>query len=232
MVREDDRNPELRTSLRSLTNLRHDRVWIAGHRPAWVAGVEHLAVEQDGVKHENTWAIWRAIAGCPDISDEFVMLHDDMFVLQPLDRVPALHAGPLDLWLAGLRPESPTARRMRDTREALTALGRRDLLSWELHVPMVMDRRWLAEMVAFVDHRRARLGGDPPCKRTMYAGYAGLAGGVEAADCKIRDKTTVPGRGDLFASTLDGTFRYGQAGRWLRDRFPARSVYEAERVAA
>ena len=41
-VRPGDRNDELRYSLRSLANLPHDRVWIVGHTPPWVTGIESI----------------------------------------------------------------------------------------------------------------------------------------------------------------------------------------------
>lgn len=226
MVRPNDNNGELRCSLRSLANLPHERVWLAGHRPAWAVDVEHLPVEQGTVKHDNTWAIWRAIANCADISDEFVLMNDDYYLLKPVTAAPYLHAGPFDAWLAGLRPGSPTAVRAEATRRALLDAGRSELLSWERHVPLPVDRRWLVEVMAYADHWRARTGAGPLCKRSLYGSYVGLPG-VQVDDCKIRERDRLPDRSWPMLSTMDASFRYGQIGKWIRNRFPDPSPYEA-----
>lgn len=232
MVREGDQNPELRYSLRSLANLPHDRVWVVGYRPAWLSdAVEHVPVAQSDVKHENTWRIWRAISRFARIFDEFTLMNDDFFVLRPVDRVPARHAGSLDAWLGSLPAHSPTAKRMRATWDALSYVCRGPMLSWELHMPMVVDRRLLAEVMEYADMWRARNRSEPLCKRTLYGNYA-LLGGEQAPDCKIRDKTTVPTADQPLVSTLDGSFRYGKVGQWLRDRFPEPSPYESVRAHA
>jgi len=231
MVKAGERNEELRYSLRSVAaNLPHGRVWIVGHRPTWLTGVEHLRVRQGDQKHDNTWSILRAAANCPDISDEFVLMNDDFFVMQPLDRVPMLHRGPLTGWLErhGARRGSWAAEKMQATADVLTAVGRDPsaLLSYELHVPMAMDRRWLAEAVAVVDLMRTsgRVKG-PLCKRTLYGNYAQV-GGVAADDCKIANEDLAPDPARLFLSTSDGSFRYWKVGRYIRARLTAPSPYE------
>jgi hypothetical protein len=224
-VRPGDRNEELRYSLRSLANVPHSRVWIAGHKPRWVNAAA-IPVPQESSKHENTWANWRAIAECPDLTNEVVLFNDDFFVVRPLAKVAACHAGPLDDWIARLQPNSPTARRMRVTRDVLTNLGRTGLLSWELHMPMVIDRRWLAEAIAFADQYRKRHPSEPFCKRTFYGGYAGLSGGVLTPDCKVRSADALPDPDWHTVSTSDAIFRSGKTGRWLRTLFPTPSPYE------
>jgi hypothetical protein len=226
-VRSGDANEELRYSLRSLANLPHDRVWIAGHKPRWVTNTSHIPVPQTGPKHENTWANWRAIANCPELSEEVIVFNDDFFIVRPLPKVPACHAGPLDEWIARLQPNSPTARRMRHTRDVLDSIGRTNLLSWELHMPIVIDRRWLAEAIEFADMHRARHPSEPLCKRTFYGGYAGLTGGVLTPDCKIRDPQALPDPDWHTVSTSDAIFRSGRSGRWLKSMFTEPGAYEA-----
>src|SRR5688572_14976620 len=95
-IRASGRTDELRYSLRSLVNLPHDRVWIAGHRPEWVSKeVGHIAVHQLGgtTKYERSLANLLAACSHPEVSDEFVRFDDDFFVMVPMDRVPLLHQG-------------------------------------------------------------------------------------------------------------------------------------------
>lgn len=236
MVRAGDRNEELRYSLRSLAaNVPHDRVWIVGHKPAWVTGVRHIPVRQGNQKHDNTWAIMRAFANHPDIDPDVLLMNDDFFVMRPVDRVPVMHRGLLPAWLErhGAKRGSWAVEKMLATREVLAAMGRDPavLLSYELHVPLPVDRRWLAEVIAVADMMRAagRVTG-PLCKRTLYGNYAAV-GGVRADDCKIANEDLVPDPDRTYLSTSDGSFRYWKIGRYIRSQLTAPSPYETAHTA-
>ena len=232
MVREGDRNEELRYSLRSLAaNVPHDRVWVVGYKPAWLTGVQHLRVKQGNQKHDNTWAIMRAFANHPGIADELLLMNDDFFVMHPVGAVPVMHRGLLPAWLEryGAKGGSWAAEKMLATREVLAAVGRdpATLLSYELHVPLPVDRRWLAEVIAVADQMRAagRVAG-PLCKRTLYGNYAGL-GGLRAEDCKIANEDLRPDPLRTYLSTSDGSFRYWKVGRYIRSQLTIPSPYES-----
>lgn len=229
IVRPGNRNDELRYSLRSLhANFRVDRVWIVGFRPNWVTGVEYVPVDQVDHKHQNTWMNWSAIARHPDISDPFVFMNDDFFILRPLDRMPLLHQGTVADWPA-THGGTPWSRRLERTRELLAAVGHTDPLSYELHVPMVMARDAHREAVQVLAAQRRPW---DYAKRTLVGNLAG-GGGERARDVKIADDAQWERRGGAaevgtwsFVSTADASFKYGTVGRWLRARFPEPSPYE------
>jgi hypothetical protein len=56
VVREGDRNNELRHSLRSVVaNVPHRLVWIAGYKPGWVSDlVGYIPMAQRGTKWQNS----------------------------------------------------------------------------------------------------------------------------------------------------------------------------------
>src|SRR5690606_14471818 len=85
---------ELRMSLRSLENYRNlDQVWIFGGCPEWVTNVNHVATPQDGNKHRNTnWAM-RAACQHPDVSNPFVYMNDDFYLMEPMNHIPTLNRG-------------------------------------------------------------------------------------------------------------------------------------------
>src|SRR5690606_40329879 len=89
LVRPGNRNEELRWSLRTLVNLPHDRVWIVGHLPNWIDRhkVQYLRTEQYELKHTNTLNNLATACDHSDISDRFVLMNDDFFVLQPVDQL-------------------------------------------------------------------------------------------------------------------------------------------------
>lgn len=232
LVREGERNEELRHSLRSLVNLPHDAVWIVGHRPSWVDSAEVFHVptvqgHETAAKHENTWRAWWAMAEARGISDDFVLMNDDFFIMQPMTEVVTEHAGPLLEWVDAMGNIRTTAR-MRHTIAALMRGGRATgLLAYETHAPMLLNRPGLAEVMAFGQAYRNRTLTGPLCKRSLYGNYHGVPA-TYAPDLKVRDNLSVP-RGAAIISTSDTTFNYGRVGLHVRRAFPEPSSYERVR---
>jgi hypothetical protein len=108
-VRRGDANPELRYSLRSLSNLPHGRVLIVGHKPAWVTGVEHISGNRRHSIEAN--AVDNLRLACSGLdADRFVVMNDDFYIMSPLDSVPALHEGHLDERISRARGPAHPAR--------------------------------------------------------------------------------------------------------------------------
>lgn len=216
-------NEELRYALRSIAeNLAVDRVWLAGHAPEWATNVEHIATVQSATKWENSTGNLRAACEHPEVSEEFVLSNDDVYVLEPMTEVPIYHRGPVAEVLAeqaGME-WNPYITGMRATLDRLRETGHPNPLSFELHIPMPVPK---AVMLAALD-----LGSDIPVwhKRTAAGTLGGLQG-EQIADVKIHGRWEVPAAGQRFVSTNDRTFQTGQVGRWLRDRFPARCRFES-----
>lgn len=240
LVRPGNRNEELRYSLRSVAeNLSHGKVWAAGHCPSWLAEVGHVAVRQDDHKHINTLANLTAALKDDRISDEFILMNDDFFILQPTAEVAALHRGSLDEWIAarvksggGMSRMGWTGRAIA-TRETLEMLGHdpAQLLSYELHVPLVIHRETM--LAALEELRRiGRQKVEHWTKRTLYGNVAKI-GGQLSADCKVADDEAWDFAGGArevaqwrYLSTADASFNYGRVGRWLAARFPTACRYE------
>jgi hypothetical protein len=95
VVRFSRHSEELRHSLRSLVNLPHGKVWLAGHKPEWATGVEHIKTSRKPGAHVDAKTNLRAACEHPDVSEEFIYFNDDFFVMQPFDQLPVMHRGPL-----------------------------------------------------------------------------------------------------------------------------------------
>ena len=214
-VRPGERNPELRYSLRSLSNLPHGRVLLVGHKPTWVQGVEYVRGNEIGTTEGN--AIGNLRLACEHAgSDRFVVFNDDFFVMEPMDEVPSLHAGPLSKIAHGA---TTYRRQLQEAARLLEAAGflPRDLLAWTLHIPVVVDRERLSTVLRMVGTRR------PIAEwRTVYGNYWGVTG-EEASDVKVRRRTDAPD--GPFLSTQDATFEF-VASR-IKRAFPTPSPYEA-----
>lgn len=221
VCRAGDRNEELRYSLRSIArHLAHDRVWIAGYRPSWVQNVEHIPVEQTGTKWQNSTANLRAACEHPDVPDTFILMNDDFYLLADMDEVPVQNRGQVDdVAAANSHDDGAYVRGMRQTATRLREHGITDPLSFELHVPMPVDKD---VMLRAID-----MGRDVQVwhKRTAYGNLAGLTGDT-IRDVKIHGRRGLPQVGDQFVSTNDHSSRDGEIGRYLRARFRQRCRYE------
>lgn len=221
-VRKGDWNDELRYSLRSLANLPHDAVRIVGYRPSWVTGVQSFFREQAADKYGTAnghlqWAIDRAA-----LSERFYLFNDDFYVMRPMDRVPVLHMGPLGEMIDRYRARHHTGayfRNMVATFQLLRDNGFSRPLSYELHIPMAMDKGTLRE--AF------NMGGHIPGVhiRTVYGNLAGV-GGELSEDMKVYS-TTEDYEEWPFLSSNDNL--YQGLGVYLQKRFPYASPYESDR---
>lgn len=224
-VRQGLVNEQLRYALRSwAANLPHRRVWVVGYRPPWLTGVEHIPTRQTGTKYRNTTLAVRTACEHPDVSDPFLLCNDDFFVMLPVPEMPVLHRGPVrDVERHYVtRGSGKYLRGMRETRDLLVRLGYPDPLSYELHVPLPVDK---AGMLHALDVGRHL---DVVHKRTLYSNLAGL-GGTRIRDVKVITRTGGFSRNSTFLSTMPDSFARGLVGAFIRGRFPRRSPYERVR---
>lgn len=234
-VRPGDSNEELRYSLRSLAkHVPHHRVWIAGYRPSWVSGeVGYIPVHQYAPRTRK-WANARANrwAAChhPEVSEQFYLFNDDMFVMQPVSEIPVLHRGRVTDVIRrykdrGIQPargaKGSYLRGMIETLAVLRALGIHNPLSYELHIPLPVTKHGLAAAIDIGEQAKIEV----PHIRTIFGNLYEL-GGVETEDVKIKDLDSVPPDDAVFVSTTDASFRHGQVGEWIRARFPDPCRYE------
>ena len=222
-VREGAANEQLRYALRSwAAHLPHRRVWIVGYRPRWAAGVGHIRTRQTGTKYQNTTLAVRLACEDDDITDTFLLANDDMFVMQPTDTMPVLHRGPVrkvEEYYAA-RANGAYLRGLRETRDLLVELGHPEPLSYELHVPMPVEK---AGMLAALDAGRHL---DVVHKRTLYGNLAQL-GGEQIRDVKVLHRAPRGyGPNSRFLSTMPDSFVAGHVGQFIRRAFPRPCRYE------
>lgn len=230
-VRKGNTNEELRHSLRSLRNIPHDRVFIAGYKPDWVKNVCYVKTKQIESKYKNVVGNLRAACQVEELSEDFILMNDDFFILRKMSEVPMFHRGPIaeviekkadikSRWMNGMRQALPV----------IQSLGIETPLSYELHVPMVMNKRLFLGMLQV----REALMPDVEAfqKRSLYGNLYQLGG-------ERMDDVKVLGNGRkfalenwTFASTHEGSFRSGFIGQHIRQAFPRRCQFEVPRHIA
>jgi hypothetical protein len=215
LVRDGDRNDELRYSLRSLSNLPHRTVWLAGFQPSWINNVGRIKVGQRrGDKWRNQARNLKAACNHPDVADRFVLFNDDFFVMEPIHDVPVFHRGPLSRLVEARyrhrRYEYST--RMVDTHKAL---GDGALCYDAIHTPLPVRKYAMGAVLDDI--------GDRLLFRTVY-GNRDKLGGSEHPDVKWKRGSEMPD--GPFVSTSDRVFESREPGKTIRSMFRTPCSYE------
>jgi hypothetical protein len=214
-------NEELRYSIRSATqNLPHRNVWVVGGKPDWYRGPWVHINQNAGYKYDNAKKNLRAIIASEQISDSFVLMNDDFFVLKPTEPQP-YYSGTLQERLERNKRLSPNAnytQKIKDTIDGLEALGYTEPLDYSIHIPMVLDKEGLEQALDF------------PLIRAAY-GNLRQVGGKQRSDVKIYSGSLYNGMSykptvdSDFISTDDGSFATVRS-KILAPLFPKPTIFE------
>jgi hypothetical protein len=169
-------NEELRYSIRSaVKNLKFDNLWVVGGKPDWYIG-NYLEVTQNKSKYANARNNLRAICSSSEISDSFILMNDDFYIMNKVDDIPYMHGGLLDNKIKQYKSLTGDTRYVLMLKRTLLSLSRRlknNVLDYELHVPMVMEKEKLLTIIELPDLWRSR-----------YGNTFGV-GGIEMDDVKV-----------------------------------------------
>ncbi len=221
LCRPGEDNEELRYSLRSLANLPHGKVFIAGYCPSWVsAEVERIPVPQMRDKHTHALASLIAALNDERVSDPFLMFNDDFYVMHPMEKIPVLHNGPLQEVIEA-HAESHYRTAMEKTAELVLASKPKLLpVGYEIHAPMEFEKLALQLVLSLGEKIKGFH------YRTAYGNLQGI-GGIQCSDVKVYRSDKGNGYKEWsLLSTSDRTFKFHPVGRYIRDSFKVASPYE------
>jgi hypothetical protein len=226
---------ELRYSLRSLKNIPHNRVVIVGEIPSWVRNVERMPIPQTGSKAQNVAANLSAVLKNDTISEDFILMNDDFFVMKPIETLLDYDFGAISDVLDAYRSRYPDGSEYIDKMALLYELlqqeGFDEPLSYELHVPMRIRKERMRNLIAERDGKRLYQ------FRSYYGNHA-IRESTTIADVKIfldpahndpeylADPTGYM-EAQRFLSATGGAFKNGPVGRFISEAFPDRSRYES-----
>jgi hypothetical protein len=217
-------NEELRYSIRSaVKNLPHDKIWVVGGKPHWYTG-NYIQVDQERNKYSNARKNLRALAGSDEISESFILMNDDFYILNKIDSVPYMHAKTLDEKIR-IREDLFTGnsynRLLRQTMKGLHRKVNGPILDYELHVPMIMEKKKLLDVLDFMGLWRSTYG-------NLFD-----VGGIEMTDVKVYVESSVfyPNSYKLdnlkydYLSSSDDSFELVRS-TILEKLFNTKSIYE------
>ena len=174
----DGENEELRYSIRSvLLSFPEAKVWVVGGKPKWYSG-NHVFLEQDNNKYVNAVNNLKAVCDTSDISDNFILMNDDFFIIKKIETIEQFYNGLLsekiDKFIK-ITGSSMYIKKLITTNNKLNKLGFTKPLDYELHVPMPMHKAGLLYI----------LNEYPECLwRSMYGNLFNV-GGSQMEDVKV-----------------------------------------------
>lgn len=224
----DGDNEELRYSIRSVVqNLPHRKIWIVGGKPRWYQG-NYIPVKQNGTKFQNARANINAIVNSDEISDDFVLMNDDFFIMSPIDRVKDYYCGHLDQkiqYFINKHPKSKYTDLLMRSMKTLKRSGIANPIDYTLHIPMNMNKQKLKKVLSLSISWRLAYGNI----HRIQAEYVSLPPNA-ARDVKIyiennklTDVSSNP-LSEIYLSTEDRAFL--RMKKFFMTRFPNKTIYE------
>jgi hypothetical protein len=154
-------------------------------------------------------------------SQAFINMNDDFFINQPTSEIKPATAGTLQDHIERIERNHrnrPTAYTI-ELRRAQRVLEEAGLPtnSYELHIPMIVNRKKLAETLVAFPPRHAT--------RSLY-GNLHRIGGARQIDCKVIKPDQKFKRDAQFLSSDDSTWGDTELANFIRERFPDKSRWE------
>jgi hypothetical protein len=143
---------ELKYSIRSLTkNFKDPEVIVVGNKPSWYGG-KFISVNQNETKYANVHKNLEAAIASPQVDDEFVVMNDDFYIMKKIDSISYIHEGTLkDKYkeYLGAYASYSYVKKITNTHDKLVRAGIQDPLSYELHIPFLVEKEKLSEVVKY-----------------------------------------------------------------------------------
>lgn len=218
VVKDTKENEELRYSLRSLQNLPNVRnVWVYGGKPDFLVDKYHrMSVVQDQDKWGNSGKIFWEIVNDDEITDDFYLMMDDVFVME-------VDPHPHPSFINFSKTSMKTNRRSvyyDEKRNVYNFLRRhrKPTRDFDLHRPFLYNREKVKKLYPLYPNQT--------CFRSLYGNWYGIETETHR-DCKVfSTRRYTPPSDDYCLSTTDKSFARGDVGVVIRKHFPVPSIYE------
>ena len=145
-------NEELRYSIRSVEkNLPHNNIWVIGQSPEWYKG-SFIEVKNVNAKYSNARANLDALVRSKLITEDFILMNDDFFIMRPIEKISYFYEGTL-LERAErnelLTTTGAYTQLLYNTYDKLLKMGIEEPLNYEMHIPMIMNKKKLKEVLRY-----------------------------------------------------------------------------------
>lgn len=226
-LKDEPVNEELCYSLRSVEqNFEYRQVWFYGGCPDALEPDKHVTMSQTAPsKFERVRAMLYEACKNDEITEDFWLFNDDFFIMKPVSEdMPALYNKTIPERINKIEArhggQIEYTKRLRHLVKTLEDAGK-PLLDYAVHKPMLINRKKMLEVLDKFP--------DEPMSRSLYGNYWQISG-ISKPDMKIEvarySKIHVAMRDWDFLSTSDRSFKYGNVGLYLRNKFSEPSRFE------
>lgn len=209
-------NEELRYSIRSvLYHFPDADILLVGGKPKWYSG-KYIPVGDVGNKFDNINECYKVICKLEYI-DQFILMNDDFFIINKPTRIDYYYDGTIDSKIESHMDKygiSKYARVLSEANKKLRKMGIQQPLNYDVHTPILFDRKLLSEVV--------ELSSAP---RSMYGNIFNL-GGTKIKDVKVYRKDEDIKINNYFISSEDDSF--SKIFKLLKTKFVDISPYESD----
>lgn len=229
LVKNCQEDEELTYSLRSLVNIPHDKVFIVGGCPKNLNRdkIIHIPTIQGPDKYKNTTNGLKTVCQDSRLSEDFILMNDDFFILKPIkDPVSELNLcrGTIKEVLEKMRTrhntDGPYMTSMHQTDIYLQDIGVKTPLSYELHIPIVLNKTKFLGVFSLPYITDAQL----IHKRSIY-GNLYLTNSAKIDDVKVYRDFETPIGSDKFLSTED--ISWPKVKPQIEASLSQKSIYES-----
>ena len=225
-IKKNSSNEELKYSLRSLQNIQHDKVFIVGDLPNFInpTKVVYIPNQMLANRYETTTNHLKCVCLNEKLSDTFIYMNDDFFILEPISEQDLmLNRGLLKdqvkFYYTNHRILTNFDKLIEKGMNELKALGFNEPISFELHAPMIINK-----------YNFLTLKINTPalccCKRSLYGNYF-INNSKTISDVKLLGghifNENVQGKQKIL-SCSDSSFI--KIKDFLNKKFPNKSIYE------
>lgn len=206
----------LRYSLRSISRMPVDKIWLVGDSTNWMKEVNHIPA-RDVPKNKNRSAWEKIRIACENkyISDDFILMNDDFIVLQEIPQLTYYYKG-------FIKPDDPKVSSYQQMKTKITELFS-EARDYEVHVPFIYNKQKFIDLMNLYTNYYDYL------HRSLYGNHYNV-GGEFLADNKIAMEHELRANLELrdkpFLSLSDILERRITTKQLLKRAFPHRSKYE------
>lgn len=211
-------NEEIRYSLRSLEkHIKYDRVFIVGECPKFLKNVIYIPYKENSNPRVNHLEkINEIIEKVPDLSENFLLMYDDIFFLQDIDieNYPNYFKGEIQTYTGY---DSFFKMAMSDTKEYLKSQNK-PILNFSVHRPVVYNKK-IWQSIDWTPVYEAKHGLSPRC---IY-GNLTCEKPVKCTDCKYMNLNEISSNDKCFSIYSN---RFGAFKEFLSEKYPFKCKFE------
>jgi hypothetical protein len=183
-----------------------------------------VPVDQNSNKYANALKNLKSLCEHPEISNNFVLMNDDFFIIKKINSVDQFYNGLLSDKISRftqITGSSMYIKKLITTNKKLIDLGIKNPIDYELHTPMPMNKPGLLDVIEKY----------PECLWRSMFGNLYNVGGTQMDDVKIYVNKRHLARSNeitdssIYMSTEDTSLKV-MLDKMLRQMLPEPSIYE------